>query len=342
MPVGFPPSARTLANAINNFGRKVVDVATDLGRWFNRVVRRRQPAPSAIQAARLSRTEKTVLLDQIKSLDPEDTWLQSRTVSKLNDVLTHNQYVLLNKAINNRDPAAARTLYYQIRRDMPGVASLLVDVMTEGGARKKEWAKPFPQPGLINSFKLDERLHRCAQPDKAALQRLKQQGFHVINLRHFHSDLTVAGDKEYGGSRFRVPTKAPLPFVAPVLKEIIKHPKVYIHCLHGSDRTGFMCAAYRMVVQRWTADEAIAEYTKGDFGYHAKVFPELPGLLKKLEENIESIREEVGCKPPGGVKLPAFRHPAIMPARKSKIPEGPPAIMQAKKNPNIPGEESSG
>jgi protein-tyrosine phosphatase len=34
---------------------------------------------------------------------------------------------------------------------------------------------------------------------------------------------------------------------------------VLVHCLHGVDRTGMVCAAYRIVKQGWTVEQAWAE-----------------------------------------------------------------------------------
>ena len=31
---------------------------------------------------------------------------------------------------------------------------------------------------------------------------------------------------------------------------------IYIHCKHGQDRTGYVIAAYRMIVEKWTFGEA--------------------------------------------------------------------------------------
>ena len=41
---------------------------------------------------------------------------------------------------------------------------------------------------------------------------------------------------------------------------------IYIHCLHGMDRTGFAIAAYRMLVQHWTLKKAYQECL--DMGHH--------------------------------------------------------------------------
>lgn len=32
-----------------------------------------------------------------------------------------------------------------------------------------------------------------------------------------------------------------------------------VHCLHGEDRTGMVCAAYRIMVQGWSLDQAVNE-----------------------------------------------------------------------------------
>jgi tyrosine-protein phosphatase SIW14 len=34
---------------------------------------------------------------------------------------------------------------------------------------------------------------------------------------------------------------------------------VFVHCTHGRDRTGMVCAAYRMVYDKWTQQQAFAE-----------------------------------------------------------------------------------
>lgn len=43
-----------------------------------------------------------------------------------------------------------------------------------------------------------------------------------------------------------------------LMADVDRH--VFIHCLSGVDRTGFVCAAYRMRVQGWTYKAARAEW----------------------------------------------------------------------------------
>ena len=42
-----------------------------------------------------------------------------------------------------------------------------------------------------------------------------------------------------------------------------------IHCQHGADRTGLMSAMYRMLEEKWPADDALAELVDGGYGYHS-------------------------------------------------------------------------
>jgi protein tyrosine/serine phosphatase len=42
---------------------------------------------------------------------------------------------------------------------------------------------------------------------------------------------------------------------------------VFVHCQRGADRTGTMCAVYRVAVQHWSKTDAIEEMTKGGFGF---------------------------------------------------------------------------
>ena len=57
------------------------------------------------------------------------------------------------------------------------------------------------------------------------------------------------------------------------------HPSLFVHCGGGHDRTGMMVAVYRIVIQEWTKEQAIAEMK--DFGFHR--------MWKPLENYIESL-----------------------------------------------------
>jgi protein-tyrosine phosphatase len=69
------------------------------------------------------------------------------------------------------------------------------------------------------------------------------------------------------------------------------HP-VYIHCYHGSDRTGMLCAIYRIFFQGWHKDKAIYEMIHGGYGFHLFFQHNLISYLKKLD--VLAIREKAG------------------------------------------------
>lgn len=59
-----------------------------------------------------------------------------------------------------------------------------------------------------------------------------------------------------------------------------KAAPIYVHCLHGEDRTGLICAAYKVTRLGWDIDQAIQEML--DLGFH-KVPYDIPfGWLTSL------------------------------------------------------------
>jgi hypothetical protein len=52
-----------------------------------------------------------------------------------------------------------------------------------------------------------------------------------------------------------------------------------------------MCAAYRIVVQNWTPDEAIRELKDGGYGF-SSLFSNIPRWLKSIDA--EDMRRKIG------------------------------------------------
>jgi protein tyrosine/serine phosphatase len=58
---------------------------------------------------------------------------------------------------------------------------------------------------------------------------------------------------------------------------------VCVHCEHGRDRTGFVVGAYRILIQRWSIDDALAEMKAyGVRGVYEMFDAEMISILRKL------------------------------------------------------------
>ena len=161
--------------------------------------------------------------------------------------------------------------------------------------RPASWAQPLKLDGVPNLHKVSDNLYRSAQPTAQGMKNLKQMGIEtVVNLRSFHSDRDEIGKTGLGYEHIYMKAWHPERKEVVRFLQIVTNPKrtpVLVHCLHGADRTGTMCALYRIAVQSWTKDEAIREMTEGGFNFHA-VFDNLPEWIRKLD--IESIKKDAG------------------------------------------------
>jgi len=162
--------------------------------------------------------------------------------------------------------------------------------------RPVRWAQPLSLPGLTNFYQVTTNLYRGAQPTVEGMRQLKAMGIKtVINLRSFHSDKDeVAGT---GLKSIRLETKpwhAEEEDVVGFLKVVTdtNNLPVFVHCQRGADRTGTMCAMYRIVVCGWTKPEAIEEMEQG--GYHFS--PVWKNLVDYIEHaDIADIKRRVAA-----------------------------------------------
>lgn len=179
------------------------------------------------------------------------------------------------------------------------------------GLRPGQWAMPVERPGLPNLHMVSEGLYRGAQPTAEGFRELKAMGVRtVLDLRSGHSDLEmVRGSGASSGTE-----KGPDPFANGLgyasipmhawdpeeedivaFLQVVTDPArapVFVHCEHGADRTGTVCAAYRVAMQGWSVDQAVDEMVNGGFGFHAIWRERLSGYLRKLD--FEEIKRKAG------------------------------------------------
>ncbi|MGA9753397.1 MAG: tyrosine-protein phosphatase [Acidobacteriota bacterium] len=161
--------------------------------------------------------------------------------------------------------------------------------------------------GLPNFARVSDGLYRGAQPTREGFESLKAMGVRtVINLRDHHSDAPLLADLgiryvEIPCDAWRI-NDAPVVLFLKLATDAACQP-VFVHCQHGSDRTGVMVAAYRVVVQDW--DPALAEAELPNFGFHP-VFLNLRRYVAGLDR--ARLRGEVREMPdpmiPAGPQLP--------------------------------------
>ena len=172
--------------------------------------------------------------------------------------------------------------------------------------RPAKWAKPIVHPDLKNSFQVSKNLYRSAQPTSKGFKAWKKIGVKtVINLRAFHSDMD-----ELKGIALKL-TEIPMTTWHPENEDVVRFLKIVsdesrgpflVHCQHGSDRTGLMCAIYRVAVCGWTKDEALKEMTEGGFGFHP-VWENLKTYLDKLD--VDALKKQAGIMDPPKPANPA-------------------------------------
>ena len=151
--------------------------------------------------------------------------------------------------------------------------------------RPAAWAKPIRLEGVPNLYQVSDTLYRSAQPSGIGIQNLTNLGIRtVVNLRTFHADPSLVSTNLLF-EHIYMKTWHPEREDAVRFLQIVTDPKrtpVLVHCQYGADRTGTMCALYRIVVQGWSKKDAVREMTDGGFGFH-DLWRNLPDWITDLQ-----------------------------------------------------------
>ncbi|MBI4955011.1 MAG: tyrosine-protein phosphatase [Myxococcales bacterium] len=170
-------------------------------------------------------------------------------------------------------------------------------------ARPARWAEPVARPGLPNLHRVDEGFYRGAQPTAEGIPELVKLGVRtVVNVRALHSDrsLLAGHSLDYEHISFKAwhPERSDVVAFLRIATDRARQP-FFLHCQHGADRTGMMTAIYRITVQGWSKDDAIAEMVEGGFGFHA-VWQNLVAYVRELD--VASIAREAGLAYDAGAR----------------------------------------
>jgi tyrosine-protein phosphatase SIW14 len=161
-------------------------------------------------------------------------------------------------------------------------------------SRPSGWSQKIELDGFSNIYKIDEHVYRSEQPHVDEMNTLSEYGIKsVLNLRSVRND-----NREARGTKLtlhHVPINTWRMSYEDLIKAMVilrtSDKPVVVHCLHGSDRTGCVIAAYRMIEYGWTREEAIKELVEGGYGYHEKWFPNIIELINSLDT--EKLKKDV-------------------------------------------------
>ena len=162
---------------------------------------------------------------------------------------------------------------------------------------QNKWAERIELPGLPNLHKVSDDLYRGAQPTAEGMKQLKKLGIKtVVNLRSLHLDRDEIKDAGLAYEHINMTTwntedKDVIRFLQIAIDS--NRTPVFVHCQHGADRTGTMCAIYRITIQGWSKNEAVEEMTKDGFGFHS-IWQNLPDYINKV--NIVEIKQSASLK----------------------------------------------
>lgn len=124
------------------------------------------------------------------------------------------------------------------------------------------------QTAAPNVHQVAANIYRGGQPDADGLAKLKAAGITtIVNLRN--EEVLVAQEARQAKSLglrfvnipmdvFNEPSPAAVNQFISILDGAGSSP-VFVHCLHGQDRTGAMVALYRIRRQGWSGDQAYSE-----------------------------------------------------------------------------------
>ena len=138
--------------------------------------------------------------------------------------------------------------------------------------RPASWALKMSLTGIPNFYQVTTNLYRGAQPTSEGMAQLKGLGVrYVVSLRMMRSDW-----RELNGTGLKSLNLSMVPW-RPNETDVVKFLRaavdtnnlpLFVHCRYGADRTGLMCAMYRIVVCDWKKEDAITEMREGGFHFN--------------------------------------------------------------------------
>ncbi|MDO5470941.1 MAG: tyrosine-protein phosphatase [Akkermansia sp.] len=147
-------------------------------------------------------------------------------------------------------------------------------------------AEQLTLEGVENLHRVSSTLYRSGQPTPAGFTNLQTLGVRsVLNLREYHKDTRKARHTNLHLMAYPVAAgEVTAADVENCLKLIADAPKpVLVHCWHGSDRTGIIVAAWRIIYENCSVEDAEAEFRNDRYGHHEFWYGNLVKLLRSTD-----------------------------------------------------------
>lgn len=137
----------------------------------------------------------------------------------------------------------------------------VVDTVPVKGQRPSQLVRG-PKPDL-------EDMRELFYPSVKTDINLEVGWYDIIHDQIFaERDICIALEIDYihkPMSDWSAPTKQELLDLVNQIDYRLQYGDVLVHCLHGEDRTGMVCAAWRIWKNKWPVDAAIAEMKNNGF-----------------------------------------------------------------------------
>ena len=180
----------------------------------------------------------------------------------------------------------------------------------EPATMRSSYGQKLHVQGVPNAGKITDILYRGAQPREAGLTQLKAMGITtIVDLRQEDRD-AIKWERQRAeamGLRFvHIPVNGWNP---PTDEQVVQFfavlrdnpaQKVFVHCHYGDDRTGVFIAVFRMVSEKWPAEQAVKEMFF--FGFNGRWHPSMKTFVQNFPSRMNTS--------PG---LAQLRAPALQP-----------------------------